>query len=150
MFGIWANVQGKSMNMKDISFEKWKTQLPRSHSSVTLILRCFWTSFDYISSAEDLLKSDLLCVGGIINCQMYAYPELPKDGSRWKMRKVQTLEETLRAIPFPDPASSVQADPIMVSYKLADNVFTTEDDEIQVGVWDEEKKAWETDLIEDL
>jgi len=38
----------------------------------------------------------------------------------------------------------------MVSYKLADNVFTTEDDEIQVGVWDETKKVWETDLIEDL
>jgi len=38
----------------------------------------------------------------------------------------------------------------MVSYKLADNVFTTEDDEIQVGVWDEDKKMWETDLIEDL
>lgn len=81
---------------------------------------------------------------------MYAYPELPKDGSRWKMRKVQTLDETLRNIPYPDPASSVQADPIMVSYKLADNVFTTEDDEIQVGVWDETKKVWETDLIEDL
>jgi len=38
----------------------------------------------------------------------------------------------------------------MVSYKLADSVFTTEDDEIQVGVWDETTNMWVTDLIEDL
>jgi len=78
------------------------------------VLRCFWTNFDYISSSEDFAKADTITVGGVINCRMFNYPELPKDGSRWKMRKVTTIEETLREIAYPDPNASVQADPIMV------------------------------------
>ena len=61
-----------------------------------------------------------------------------------------TNDQTLGHIPYPDPEASVQADTIMVQYKLGDNVFTTEDDEIMVGVWDEEQRLWVTDLIEDL
>jgi len=71
------------------------------------VLRCFWTNFDYISSSEDFAKADTITVGGVINCRMFNYPELPKDGSRWKMRKVTTIEETLREIAYPDPNASV-------------------------------------------
>lgn len=63
---------------------------------------------------------------------------------------MQSNDETLKEIPYPEPASQVQADPVSVQYKLADNVFTTENDEIQVGVWDEENRVWSTEFIEDL
>lgn len=56
----------------------------------------------------------------------------------------------MKEIPYPEPASQVQADPVSVQYKLADTVFTTENDEIQVGVWDEENRQWSTEYIEDL
>ena len=33
---------------------------------------------------------------------------------------------------------------------MQDTVFTTDNDEIQVGVWDEEQRVWSTEYIEDL
>ena len=69
---------------------------------------------------------------------------------RWTMRKIQTVDNSLRHIPYPDPNSGVQTDPVQVIYKLADYVFTTENDDIKVGVWDETLEQWTTDYIEDL
>jgi hypothetical protein len=81
---------------------------------------------------------------------MYHYILPHKEGNRWVLRKVQSIEETLKEIPYPEPASQVQADPVQVKYRLGDHIFTTENDEIQIGVWDEENKVWTTDGIEDL
>jgi len=69
---------------------------------------------------------------------MYLYQEPHKVRSRWVLRKIQSIEETMKEIPYPDPISATQADPVSVQYRLLDTVFTTENDEIQVGVWDEE------------
>ena len=66
------------------------------------------------------------------------------------MRKIHSIDDTLKEIPYPEPASQVQADPVSVQYKLADTIFTTENDEISVGVWDEETRQFSTEYIEDL
>jgi hypothetical protein len=39
---------------------------------------------------------------------------------------------------------------VKATYKLADYVFTTEKDEIHIGVWDEEIEKWSMDYISDL
>lgn len=115
-----------------------------------MILRCLWTAFDYVSSEEDRKKSDTITVGGLIFCRMFHYQQPHKEGNRWVMRKIQSIEDTLTEIPYPEPQSQVQADPVSVKYKLADHVFTTENDEINVGVWDVENRVWSSECIEDL
>jgi cancer susceptibility candidate protein 1 len=53
-----------------------------------IILRCMWTSFDYVSGAENIKKFDELVVGGVTLCKMYCYPEPPKNSIKWSMRKI--------------------------------------------------------------
>ena len=121
-----------------ISFDYYQSGLPRQHGAVVLILRCVWTAFDYVSGPEMFKKFDELAVGGVIHCRMYMYPEGPKQYQKWKMRSVMSLEDSLKCIPYPDPTSTIQSDPVHVLYRLPDYVFTTEKDEIKVGIWDED------------
>lgn len=46
------------------------------------------------------------------------------------MRKIQSIEDTLKEIPYPEPSSQNQADPVSVQYRLPETVFTSENDEI--------------------
>lgn len=41
-------------------------------------------------------------------------------------------------------------DPVNVIYDLPQYVFTSDNDEIQVGVWDEKIGVWSTEFIDDL
>ena len=52
------------------------------------------------------------------------------------MRNVCSVQDRLKNIPFPDP-SSVNIDMISVIYNLPDYVIITENDDINVAVWDE-------------
>lgn len=103
MYGFWVNVTGRSKQMIFIDFDIWKTYLPRQESSKPVILRCLWTSFDYVSSQEDLKKSDTIIVGGLICCRMFMYQEPHKVRTRWTMRTIKSIEDTLKEIPYPDP-----------------------------------------------
>lgn len=107
MYGFWVNVIGKNQSMQWIDFGLWKTHIPRQYSSQSLILRCIWTAFDYVSNQEDLKKSDTITVGGIICCRMFLYQQPHRERSRWTMRKIQSIEETLKEIPYPEPTSQV-------------------------------------------
>ena len=73
MYGFWVNIVGRSKSMAWIDFDMWKTTIPRQNSSQQLILRCIWTSFDYVSSQEDQKKSDTIIVGGMLNCRMFLF-----------------------------------------------------------------------------
>lgn len=150
MYGFWANVTGTNKSMVFIDFDMWKTNIPRQYSSQQLIIRCIWTAFDYVSDEKDKSTSDYITVGGVVCCKMYHYNQPHKEGNRWIMRKINSIEETMKEIPYPEPASQVQADPVVVKYKLHETIFTTIDDEIKVGVWDAENRCWNTDSIEDL
>lgn len=67
------------------------------------------------------------------------------------MRRVQSISETLKEIPYPDPTSTaVQTEAVPCIYRLPNYVFITDNDENKVGVWDEKMQAWSTDYIEDL
>jgi hypothetical protein len=69
---------------------------------------------------------------------------------KWVMRNVFSISDRLRNIPYPDPNTQISTDPVWISYQLPDYVFTTENDELKVGVWDEKELTWQTDLIDDL
>tara|TARA_B110000285_G_C15105024_1_gene607444 strand:- start:1153 stop:1506 length:354 start_codon:yes stop_codon:yes gene_type:complete len=51
---LWANVSGKTQNYKKIEFPDFKSGIPRQNSSSTLIMRCMWTSFNNVSTHEQL------------------------------------------------------------------------------------------------
>ena len=93
LLGIWANVQAKALHFDKVNFDKYHTALPRQYNNVKLILRCIWTSFDYISGLDRQKQFDHIAVGGVINCRMFGYPEEPCNRNRWKMRKIQSMED---------------------------------------------------------
>ena len=65
------------------------------------------------------------------------------------MRNTFSIEDRLKVIPFPDPTSQVSSDPIQIIFVLPEYVYLTEDEELNVAVWDEEAKIWSFDLISD-
>ena len=69
---------------------------------------------------------------------------------KWTVRNVFSVEDRLRNIPYPDPTSQVQPDPLGITFKLPPSVFISENDELKVGVWDENEKVWSTTEIEDI
>jgi hypothetical protein len=70
-----------------------------------LILRCIWTSFDYVSG-EKSKDFEYIAVGGVGLCKMFSYPELPKRTMQWTMRKITSIDDCLKEIPYPDPTST--------------------------------------------
>lgn len=69
---------------------------------------------------------------------------------KWTVRNVYSVEDRLRNIPYPDPLSQIQPDPISIQFFLPDYVFVTEHDDIRVGVWDEKEKVWSTAEIDEI
>lgn len=150
-FGIWANVAGKPMNIRKITFnDDYKSSLPHQQRAICLIMRYFWTSFDSISGLENQEKSDDITVGGVVLNRLYKYPETVRALMKWHMRRILSVNECLEEIPYPDPNLAVQAEPVACIYKLPPYVFITDNDENKVGVWDEKSQTWMTDYIEDL
>ena len=79
MFGIWANASGRSMQFKTINYcDRLITQLPSKNQSEQLIMRCVWTSYDYVSSRKFMQESDDIVVGGICHNRMYEPPYVAK------------------------------------------------------------------------
>ena len=66
------------------------------------------------------------------------------------MRKVMSIEDKLKNIPYPEPGTNIQIEPLVVTYVLPEYVFTTENDDVNVGVWDEKEQQWATEFIDDI
>ena len=71
-FAIWGNVQGKSVMHKKIEFGPYECAMPMNKTTMMIIFRCLWTSYDYLSS--NLIHDDIV-VGGVVDFQMYNYPQ---------------------------------------------------------------------------
>jgi len=97
-----------------------------------------WTSFDYVSGRENFKKSDDIAVGGVFHCRMYQFPDIPRLSMKWTLRKVQSDEDTLKQIHYPDPQSTGQADSVPIVLKMSKQFYTHESDTLKVGVWDED------------
>jgi len=101
-------VQAKAMQgFRKIEFKSFKAGIPRAYASAHIIMRCIWTSFDNVSTEECRKKSGDICVGGVVNCRLFQYPENPRKQHGWTCRKIQSISDTLTCIEYPDPTSSV-------------------------------------------
>lgn len=69
---------------------------------------------------------------------MFTYPETAKTQFKWTMRKVLSVEERLRTIPFPDVMTTMVDNPVDIQIRVPDTLYTTEDaTSIKIGVWDD-------------
>lgn len=50
LFGIWANVTNKSQFGNSLNFGNYTAQLPSKQSSMALVMRTLWTSYDYLTA----------------------------------------------------------------------------------------------------
>ena len=50
LFAVWGNVQGKSVMHKKIEFGPYECAMPMNKTTNTIIFRCLWTSYDYLSA----------------------------------------------------------------------------------------------------
>ena len=148
--GIFGNVGGKSTNQyKPVEFAHISLRTPRQYSNSQFIMRAIWTSYDDITVQTGTYYPDII-VGGVIDFRLFQFPEGPRPAMKWTVRNVFSVEDRLRNIPYPDPTSQVQPDPLGVTFKLPSYVFISENDELKVGVWDGEEKVWSTAEIEDI
>lgn len=72
-FAVWGNVQGKSVMHKKIEFGAYECAMPMNKTTMQIIFRCLWTSFDYLSAHK--IQDDIV-VGGVVDFQMYFYPTM--------------------------------------------------------------------------
>ena len=64
MFGVWANIQGKSRMGQLIEYGNYGANLPMKQSSQQLVMRCLWTGYDYLTPTK--IQDDIV-IGGIVN-----------------------------------------------------------------------------------
>lgn len=140
IFAIWANCTSKSMMHQDIFFKNYIAQLPQKQASGPVVLRCLWTSFDYLTPHK---VQDDYVVGGIVDFQLYHFPEQSKAAGKWCMRQILSVEQRLRNIPYPDPAAhSANELPVEIKFYLPTNIYIESVTEVKIAVWNKEKGEW--------
>ena len=147
LFGIWANVQGKHRLHYDIEFGNYTAQLPVKQSNVHVVLRCLWTSYDYLT--ENQIQDDYV-VGGVVDFQLYSFPEYCKVIQKaWTIRTILTVEQRLKNISFPEPtAINTNEMEVDLKFSLPDTIYMSEEqDQITIAVWDVERQGWFTEYI---
>lgn len=119
-----------------IDFGNYTSNLPMKQATQSLVLRCLWTSYDYLTPCK--IQDDIV-VGGIINFQMYSYPESCKTANKWVMRNILTVEQRLKNIPFPDPTGAAGVEqPVDMVFTLPETIYTSEDvTQVKIAVWDD-------------
>lgn len=145
--GIWGHYKPDVYRHKPIDFYELDItgELPRTMMSFSNIMRAVWTNYDSISGD---IYTPYRVLGGIVNICLYTFPDPPKLGKGWKMRKMATQEEVLTKNPYPNETSGVNATPVKTTFVLPPYVYVHEEDVIRVGYWDEGK--WTTDSIDNL
>jgi hypothetical protein len=71
---------------------------------------------------------------------MYGYPDACKKSGGWTMRKVLSVEERLKTIPWPDTLTTMVDQPVEIHIKYPHTLYMNEDaSSIKIGSWDAEK-----------
>ena len=88
-------------------------------------------------------------VGGVVDFQLFQFPDYCKNVSKWTMRNICTVEQRLKNIPFPEPtAINTSEMEVDLKFTLPETVYMNEEtDSIKIAVWDDERKGWFTEYI---
>lgn len=135
LFGIWANVLGRNQFGNQLIFGNYISQLPQKQANAQIVLRALWTSYDYLTPHK--IQNDFV-VGGVVDFQMYQYPEQSKQTNTWTMRPILTVEQRLKNIPFPDPSAHAASDMhVEMIFTLPETVYMDENtQEVKIAIWE--------------
>ena len=147
--GIWGNTS-KILRPLPIEFNDLgiEVELPRIFQSLNNILRVTWVASDDMW----LDYSPYISVGGILNIEVFNFPEQPKKHRSWVIRNIQEVDDMLKLRQYPDPTANTQnIDPITIKFTIPDYVFIDESREnIEVGWWDNDNQIWQLDDFNDM
>ena len=115
------------------------TVVPRYFMMKKGIIRALWQKYDDFSAH---VYTPELPIGGILNFDTYNFPEVPTHQGPWKFTIVQSEENCLMKVPYPNPEDPGVADPHKMTYTIPDDVYISDRDNIKVGWWDEENQKW--------
>ena len=156
-YGIWIfGYEKTGPRPKPIDFKELNVQsdIPRTLVSIKLILRVWWTSYDYLSPKE---YNKEMIVGGILDVSFYNYLTQPEEtpGVNYKMKKIYEGEDALVKHPYPAPdangvVSYQAAYPMRIYYTLPPYLYIGVSDKIKVVLWDKTQNCWNTERIEEL
>lgn len=147
--GLWLNYQNTGPKFKPIDFEElnMSAELPRQLYEEPCVMRTFWTSYDYLSKAD---QNDLI-IGGIYEVVIYRFPDQPKTVKEWKLRPIKSTEITLNPRPYPSPeiaaTGNISVTPLKMIYQLPENLYIPNPADLRVAVWDPVNSQWsETEI----
>lgn len=99
--GIQGNYTNKDYRMLPVKFQMIGVdcEVPRPYLNNKLIMRAFWQCYDDYSNKA---YNPDLPVGGILNIELFNFPEIPKTHGKWTMRDIFSMEKNLEKLHFPD------------------------------------------------
>lgn len=151
--GIWLNCHNTGPKFKPIEFEELNmyAELPRQIYEEPCVMRVFWTSYDYLSSALDLPD---IVIGGIYEVNIYKYPDQPKTVKEWKLRPVKTIENTLLQRQYPSQELSgnslTNVTPLKMMYQIPSNIYIPNPELLRIAWWDFSANTWSENEITDI
>jgi hypothetical protein len=81
---------------------------------------------------------DDIIVGGILNLELFSYPEAARISQKWTMRTELPLKDRLKKIQFPDPTLNVIDSPVESVFYLGERIYTSPDlTTVKMAVWDD-------------
>lgn len=154
-YGTWIYAYEKTgPRPKPIDFKELmiSCEVPRTMVSSKLIMRVFWTAYDYLSKKE--YSKDHI-IGGIVDVTCYNYLWQPEKYKDLELKKIYNGEDALQKCFYPVPDSTgvinyQSITPVKVFYTLPSYVYIGPNDKIKVALWSEENQNWSIEHIEDV
>lgn len=87
--------------------------LPRTFMSMAIIMKCYWTSFDYFSDFSRYTPS--ITTGGVLNIQCIKPPPQSAKRNQWVLRPTSDVKDAIEALPYPDSMASLNS---VTSFKV--------------------------------
>jgi hypothetical protein len=139
----------KPIDFKEIGIQ---SEIPRTMVANKLIMRVFWTSYDYLSS-KDYSKDQI--VGGVVDISCYQFLSQPEKFKELVLKKIYTGEDALIKNQYPQPDTTgvinyQSVTPVKIHFTLPKYVFIGVNDKIKVALWDTTLGNWSTEHIEDV
>lgn len=115
------------------------TAVPRYFMLKKGLIRALWQSFDDVTAGT---YTPEIAIGGILNFEAFQFPQTSERQGPWKLTPVQSENDALKRVPYPNPEDPTVADPHKMTYQLPNNVYLSNREDIKVGWWDNEQKKW--------
>ena len=154
-YGNWINCHDKTgPRSKPNDFKELNilADVPRTMVSSKLIMRVWWTAYDYLSKKE---YSKEHIIGGIVDVACYNFLWQPDKYKDLELKKIYVGSDALQKLNYPMPDSTgvinyQSITPVKIHFTLPKYTYIGPNDKIKVALWQEETQTWSIEHIEDV